>query len=191
MRRVPRSAFHAVVLLVPILLGGCAGMMRTITSEYPETITTARGTLQEAAAAGPVLLEVRDNPYSADVARTLAEAASATSIGFKVRFTSDRAQAANPAVRLVVQFSPAPGVDSTAVCDASRPVARAETADRLTALVTFCDRVRPILSMAASGAKPDRADAPVIRTLAEQAMLRMFVSSGANQESPSDFWPDL
>ncbi|MBM3546719.1 MAG: hypothetical protein FJX54_07190 [Alphaproteobacteria bacterium] len=186
MRRIP-----ALALLGSLALGGCAGALQTMTNEYPQTVNTARGSLQNAAAAGPVLLEVRDNPFSADVARTLAEAASATSIGMKVRFTLDRAQAANPGVRLVVQFSPAPGTSSAAVCDASRPVSKVDVAGRMTALVAFCDRAQPILSMAASGARPESGDAPVIRNLAEQAMLRMFVSSGDSRESPSDFWPDL
>jgi len=179
------------MLLGALALGGCAGALQTMTSEYPQTVNTARGSLQEAAAAGPVLLEVRDNPFSADVARMLAEAASETSIGIRVRFTADRAQAGNSATRLVVQFSPAPGTDAATVCDSSRPVPKVDVAGRLTALVAFCDRAQPVLSMAAFGARPESAEAPVIRNLAEQAMLRMFVSSGANRESPSDFWPDL
>lgn len=191
MRRARVPAFLLLALLAPVALGGCAGMLQTMTSEYPQTVSTARGNLQEAAAAGPVLLEVRDNPFSADVARTLAEAASATSVGFRVRFTPSRAEAANPRTRVVVQFSPAPGIDSALVCDASRPVARAEDPGRLTALVVFCDGARPILSMTAAGIRPDRADAPVIRTLAEQAMLRMFIGSGADQEGQGDYWPDL
>jgi hypothetical protein len=183
---------HAPAALIALaLLGGCAGALQTMTSEYPQTVNTARGHLQGAAAAGPVLLEVRDNPFSADVARALAGAASATSVGMRVRFTSDRGQAANPDTRLVVQFSPAPGTDAATVCDSSRPVPKVDVAGRLTALVAFCDRAQPILSMAASGARPESGDAPVIRNLAEQAMLRMFVSSGANRESPSDYWPDF
>jgi len=184
--------YAPAALLALTLLGGCAGALQTMTNEYPQTVNTARGNLQDAAAQGPVLLEVRDSPFSDDdVARILADAASATSIGFQVRFTSDRARAAKPERRIVVQFSPAAGISSAAVCDASRPVPLSESATRLTALVTFCDHARPILSMAAWGARPDRADAPVIRSLAEQAMLRMFIGSGANHEGFGEFWPDF
>ena len=64
-------------LLIPalataVLLSGCAGMVRTVVHEYPQTSAVARDLLQDAAAAGPVLLEVRDNPFSGDVARSLA-----------------------------------------------------------------------------------------------------------------------
>ena len=92
-------------------------------------------------------------------------------------------------MRLVVQFSPAAGVDSATVCDAAHPVAKAPTGE-LSALVAFCDRARPILSMAAAGPRADGPNAPVIRNLAEQAMMRMFSSSTSLHESPSDYWPD-
>ena len=59
----------AALVLAAFALAGCAGMVRTMTSEYPQTSAVARDNLQDAAAAGPVLLEVRDNPLSGDVAR--------------------------------------------------------------------------------------------------------------------------
>lgn len=172
-------------------LAGCADMVRTVTYEYPQTTDVARGDLKDAAAAGPVLLEVRDNPFAGDVARPFAAAASETSVGFKVNFTTDRAQAAKPDFRLVVQFSPAPGITSVEVCDASRPVAKAAPGDGLTALVAFCNRSQPILSVATYAGKAEGPDAPVIKRIAEQAMMRMFIPSGQNRDSPGDFWPDI
>lgn len=181
-----RAALPA--LLAATLLSGCAGMVRTTTYEYPHTAAVARDSLQDAAAAGPVLLEVRDNPFASDVARSLAQAASATSVGFKVQFTTDRAQAGRSDFRLVVQFSPAQGVGAVEVCDSSRPVAKAPT-DGLTAVVAFCKQAQPILAMAAVAPKSEGPDAPAVRQIAEEAMLRMFVPGGGRDAG--DFWPDL
>src|SRR5262245_8116510 len=123
------------VLVTLLALGGCAGMMRTMTNEYPQTVSTARGILQEAAAAGPVLLEVRDTLFYADVPQVLAEAASATSIGFMVKFTPHRTEAAKPDIRVVFQFSPVAGSDAASVCDPLLRVARVDEIGRLNALV--------------------------------------------------------
>lgn len=177
------------VLLAATLLAGCAGTVRTVTSEYPQSSAVARDLLQDAAASGPILLEVRDSPVPGDVARAMAVAASATSVGFKARFTTNRAEAARPDFRLVVQFSPAPGIGAAEVCDSSRPVARTAT-DGTTAVVAFCKQAQAILSMTAMAPKADAADAPVIRQIAEQAMLRMFIPFGL-QDTPGDYWPDI
>lgn len=172
-------------------LAGCAGMVRVVTYEYPQSVETARANLQDAAAAGPVLLEVRDNPFAGDVARSFAAAASATSVGFRASFTTDRALAAKPDIRLVVQFSPASGVTSLQVCDPSRPVAKAVPGEDLIALVAFCNRNQPILSAVTYAGKVEGAESPVIRHMAEQAMIRMFIPSGTSRDNPGDLWPDV
>ena len=186
MRSVLVSSLAALVLL-----GGCSGMVRTVTYEYPPTSAVARNNLQDAATSGPVLLEVRDNPFTGDVARRLAEAASQTSVGIKVQFTAEPARAGKTDFHIVVQFDPAPGVSSAEVCDPSRPVAKASASSELTALVAFCKRAQPIMSLVAAATRPDGANAPVIGTIAEQAMLRMFSSGLQEQSNGSDFWPDL
>ncbi len=178
-------------LLALTSLAGCAGMVRVVTYEYPQSTETARANLQEAAAAGPVLLEVRDNPFTGDVARSFAAAASETSVGFRASFTTDRALAAQRDVRLVVQFSPAPGITSFEVCDPSRPVAKAAPSGYLTALVAFCNRNHPILSAVTYAGKVEGAESPVIRHMAEQAMIRMFIPSGYSRDNPGDLWPDI
>lgn len=185
MRPVLLSSLAALAFLA-----GCAGSLRTVTYEYPLTVSAARINLQDAAASGPILLEVRDSPFTGDVARALAEAASETSVGFKADFTTDRARAGKPGTRLVVQFSPAPGVGSAEVCDSSRPVAKAPDSNQLSALVAFCNMAQPILSLAAVGARPEGSEAPLLKNLAEQAMIRMFSASTSLHESPSDYWPD-
>lgn len=172
-------------------LSGCAEMVRVVTYEYPQSTEVARANLQDAAAAGPVLLEVRDNPFTGDVARSFAAAASETSIGFRASFTTDRSRAAKPDVRLVVQFSPARGITSVEVCDPSRPVAKAVPGRDFTALVAFCNRNQPILSAVTYAGKVESAESPVIRHMAEQAMIRMFIPSGHSRDNPGDLWPDF
>lgn len=172
-------------------LAGCADMVRTVTYEHPQSSEVARGDLKDAGATGQVLLVVRDNPFAGDVARSLAAAASETSIGFKTSFTTDRTQAAKPDFRVVVQFSPAPGVSSVEVCDPSRPVAKAASGDGLTALIAFCNRSQPILSVVAYAGKVEGPDSPVIKRMAEQAMIRMFIPSGQSRDGIGDFWPDI
>ncbi len=178
-------------LLALTSLAGCAGMVRVVTYEYPQSAEVARANLQDAAAAGPVLLEVRDNPFAGDVARSFATAASETSVGFKASFTTDRTRAAKPEVRLVVQFSPAPGITSVEVCGPSRPVAKALSGDDLIALVAFCNGSQPILSAVTYAGKVEGAESPVIRQMAEQAMIRLFIPSGHSRDNPGDLWPDI
>lgn len=172
-------------------LVGCADMVRTVTYEYPQSTEVARANLQDAAAAGPVLLEVRDNPFTGDVARSFAAAASETSVGFRATFTTDRNRAARPDFRLVVQFSPAPGVTSAEVCDPARPPTTAARGDGVAALVAFCNRSQPILSVATYAGRAEGAESPVIKQMAEQAMMRMFIPSGSGRDSPGDLWPDF
>ncbi len=189
MRRNRLPAVTALAMLGG--LAGCADMVRTVTYEYPQSTDVARGTLMDAAAAGPVLLEVRDNPFSGDVARSFAAAASETSVGFTASFTTDQARAARPDFRLVVQFFPAPGVGSAEVCDSSRPVARTAPGDNLAVLIAFCNRSQPILSVSAHAGKVDGPDSPVIKRMAEQAMMRMFIPSGHSRDNPGDLWPEF
>lgn len=178
-------------LLALTSLAGCAGMVRVVTYEYPQSTETARANLQEAAAAGPVLLEVRDNPFTGDVARSFAAAASETSVGFRATFTTDRNRAARPDFRLVVQFSPAPGVTSVEVCDSTRTGTAAARGEGVDALVAFCNRSQPILSVATYAGRAEGAESPVIKQMAEQAMMRMFIPSGSGRDSPGDLWPDF
>lgn len=188
MRRIRLPALAGLLALGS--LAGCADMVRMVTYEYPQSTDVARGTLMDAAASGPVLLEVRDNPFAGDVARSFAVAASETSVGFTANFTTDRARAARPDFRLVVQFFPAPGVSSAEVCDSSRPVARTAPGDNLAVLIAFCNRSQPILSVVAHAGRVDGPDSPVIKRMAEQAMMRMFIPSGHSRDNAGDLWPD-
>lgn len=165
-------------------LGGCADGVSTVTHAYPHSPTVANGYLRDAGAAGPVLLEVRDSPLAGDVAAPMAEAASRTSVGFLTRFTPFRSEAARPEYKMVVQFDPAPGVTSAAVCGPGQSAGRRSSDGRVTALVAFCHQNRPILSLAATAPRPDRPDSPILRDLAQQAMLRMFVREPDGGSNP-------
>ncbi len=165
-------------------LGGCADEISTVTHAYPHSPTVANGYLRDAGATGPVLFEVRDNPFTGDVAAPMAEAASRTSVGFVTRFTPLRSEAARPEYKMVVQFDPAPGFTSAAVCSPEQSARQRSSDARLTALVAFCHLDRPILSLAATAPRPDRPDSPILRDLAQQAMLRMFVREPDGGSNP-------
>src|SRR6185503_11737171 len=92
-----------------ILLAGCATAVTIVSSPAPNPSSVARIFLQDAGATGPVLLEVRDNPFREDVGLPIAEAASHTALGFNTRFTTSPSEAARPDYRIVVQFDPEPG----------------------------------------------------------------------------------
>lgn len=174
----------AVSILVLGALGGCADGVSIVPHHYPYPPSTASGYLRDAGAAGPVLLEVRDNPFAGDVAGPLAEAASRTSVGFLTRFTTVRSEASRPEYRMVVQFDPATGTTSAGVCDPTQPAGLRSSTSRLNALIAFCHQNRPILSVMASAPRPDRPDSPFIREFAEQAMLRMFIREPDGNDNP-------
>ena len=177
-----RRALIPTVIAVATL-AGCAGTVSTVTYPFPYTSSAARVYLQDAATRGPMLLQVRDNPFPEDVARPIAEAASRTSIGISVRFTANPAEAAKPDYWMVVQFDPEPGASSAGVCDPRRPVGRASSPGRLNALVVFCHASGPILSLTAQAPRPEHADSPIIRELTEQAMLRMFTPEPQDRDN--------
>lgn len=181
-----RSSLLSVLAVLSV--AGCAeDGVRTVSYPHPQTSSVARLYLQEAAARGPVLLEVRDNPFARDVARPMAEAASRTSVGFLAPFTADRGAAGPTDYRVVVQFDPAPGTPSAAVCDRDRAVGRAADPRQVTALVAFCHRNGPVLSLVAWGPRPDSADSLTIRRMTEQAMIRMFTPEPLDKETPIRF----
>ncbi len=175
----------AASILALAAAGGCAEGVSIVTHAYPYPPTVANGYLRDAGSTGPVLLEVRDDPFAGAAARPLAEAASKTSVGFLTRFTPVQSEAERPEYRMVVQFDPAAGTTSAAVCDPAQPVGHGTPTGRLTALVAFCHRSRPILSVAAAAPRPDRADSPILRELAQQAMLRMFIREPDGGSNPA------
>lgn len=179
-----RASFLVSILAFGTL-GGCANGVSTVSDVSPHPPSVARGILQDAAAFGPVLLEVRDDPFAGRGAASFADAASRTSVGFLTQFTLDSAAAAKPDVRLIVQFDPAEGVSGFNSCDPVRPGGPRAVGGPIRAILVLCKAFQPIHSIAAAAPRPDRADAPVIRDLAEQSMLRMFTREPLGSDSPS------
>lgn len=182
-----RRALPALLLLAGAL-AGCGGLVQTVTYPFPRTGDAARSYLQDAGRDGPVLLEVRGNPFASDAAAPFAAAATGGVPGLAVSFTADRAAARAPDYRIVVQFDPAASATVDQVCDASRPVAQRRAEGPLTALVAFCHRSDPVLYLTATAPRPDRPDAPVMRELAQQALVRMFMPDDTDRGL--DWWPD-
>jgi hypothetical protein len=185
-REVVMRRVLAPALVSLAALSACTGgTVSTMTYPSPFTLTSARGALQDAGSFGPVLLQVRGNPFPEDVAQPIAETASRTSVGFLTRFTTDPVMAARPDYRVVVQFDPDPRLPAAVVCDPRLPTFQTPTPGELTALVVFCRETMPMLALTARAPRPEHADSPVVRDIAQQAMLRMFGGEPRGADSPS------
>jgi hypothetical protein len=174
--------------LALLAVAGCAGTMRTMAYQFPQPATAARVILQDAGATGPVLVEAHGNPFPTDVAAAFAAAASGAAPGLPTGFTANPAAAPRPDTRLVVQFYPGDRLTAEQVCGAAASVPQ-RNPDQLTVFVVFCQGPRPVLAAMQWAPLPDGANSPIIREMAEQAMLRMFVTDN-DTDSPSDWWPD-
>jgi hypothetical protein len=177
-----------VLIVLAGTLAGCGGLVQTVTYAFPRSGDAARSYLQDAGRDGPVLLEVRGNPFAADAAVPFAAAATGGVPGLAIAFTADRAAAKAPDYRIVVQFDPAESVTVEQVCDPSRPVAQRRAEGQLAALVAFCHRRDPVLYLTATAPRPASPAAPVMRELAQQAMVRMFMPDETDRGQ--DWWPD-
>jgi hypothetical protein len=176
-------------LLVGLLfLAGCTGMVRTMAYPFPQPAMAARVILQDAGATGPVLVEVHGNPFPTDIAAPIAAAASGTIPGLGTRFTASPAAAARPDTRLVVQFQPGDHVTAEQICG-PLPLAPRPGPGQLVAFTVFCQGPRPVLSAMQWAPLPENANSPIIREMAEQAVLRMFVTNN-DSVAPDDYWPD-
>jgi hypothetical protein len=179
----------AIAALVALSLAGCAGMTRTVAHQYPQPATAARIILQDAGASGPVLVEVRGNPFAGDIAAAFAAGASGAAPGLPAGFTPHPAAAPRPDTRLVVQFYPGERMTADQVCGPAAAGAQRRSPDQLTAFIVFCQGARPVLAAMQWAPLPDNAQSPIIGQMAEQAVLRMFVTDN-DSVSPSDYWPD-
>jgi hypothetical protein len=182
----------ALLALVGVVLG-CADAIRTVVDQHPKDARTARVYLHSASAEGPVLLQIRDNPFPGTdrtVASAMARAASHTVTGLNVRVTDDAAAAFDRDYRLVVAFNPGPTVTSEVVCGPSRPMVPKVSADRLTAMVAFCYRDAPVVSIDVVAPPASGPDAPVLGQMVQRAMLDMFPPVGQARDGSTVFWPD-
>jgi hypothetical protein len=186
--RCPRL-LAGIAVLALAASSGCTGMTRTVSYQFPQTATAARVILQDAGAAGPVLIEARNSPFAGDVAAPLAAAASRTIPGLGTVFTADRAAAPRADHRLIFQFHPGDHVTANQVCGPTPLAAQPVSRDQLVTFVVFCQGPRPVLAAMQWAPMPQGIDSPVIRGMAEQAVLRMFVTDN-DTNSPSDYWPD-
>ncbi|MBI1776169.1 MAG: hypothetical protein HYR63_12555 [Proteobacteria bacterium] len=162
--------------LVAVGLLSCTGL-RTINYGQPYQPTSARSFLGWAASAGPVLLEVRDNPFPVPppvVASTIATAAFGVIPGIPARFTADPAEAGRPEWRVVYDFNVAPSTSSAQICDPNVPARRVATTDQLTALVVFCNETRPIIAAGAWSAPIPGSESPLFRQFARHSMATLF-----------------
>jgi hypothetical protein len=177
--------------LVALVLAACTDV-RSVNSGYPYQSSTARSYLAWAAAAGPVLLELRGNPFQATdqaAAAALAEDASGSVHGIPVRFTAKAGEAAHPDWRVVYAFNTGAATAYSAVCGAKGAAEPTQSGKEMTALLVFCNEAKPIIA-ASVWAKPVAGPgAEGFRALAQHSMRDLFPPESMPGDSTVDY-PD-
>jgi hypothetical protein len=177
--------------LVTAGLSACSDV-RTLNYGAPYQPATARSYLAWAGAAGPVLVELRGNPFQGSdqaVAGAIADEVTGSVAGLPVRFTANPAEAAHPDWRVVYDFSAEPSKASATVCAEAGPTRPARNGGQVTALLVFCNEAKPIIA-AALWAKPVAGPgAEGFRELAQHGMRDLFVPESMGADPAVDY-PD-
>jgi hypothetical protein len=130
------------------LVGGCGDGPSTVPGGYRSAATWS--TFFAATASGPLLLDLRGNPFggSGDGLRTRVIEAMSTAIPARpFRLTADPGAAASPGVRVVVALGAPPSLDAAELCAGREPPAAGPVAGpvagsspgRVELLAAFCD----------------------------------------------------
>ncbi len=149
-----------------------------------------RDFMQWAGSSGPVLIELRDNPFpigAAVVARTIAEASNGAPSGGIVTFTANPADAARPEWRVVYSFYPGSAVTSAQLCDESRQLAHRPQEGRLEVLVAFCNERYVIGSVGISAPPIAPGDTVGLAQLAERGMTDLLQPGKRGNDYPDKY----
>ena len=182
----------ASVSLAAIGLMSCSGV-RTVNYGQPYQPLAARSFLHWAGSAGPVPIEVRNNPFPESnevVASVIADAASDRVAGLTTRFTADAGEAPHPDWRVVYAFNVAPSTAAARICDPSQPTQPGGSRDTLTVLVVFCNETKPIISAGVWSPPIAGPATPEFRSLAQHGMTDLFPPEfmGIDRDQPD--WPE-
>jgi hypothetical protein len=129
-----------------------------------------------AGSGGPMLIELRGNPYpdSPDrVAQIMAEAATSNYVLASVAFTSDPKLAWRPDWRVVYAFG-STALGQEQVCEAGGPPSPAPPGPDWYALVVFCNGRTAINSIGASSPSVPGPDTPQFRAYAVVTLRGLF-----------------
>lgn len=122
------------------------------------------------AATGPLLVDVRGNPFAAPDAAVAADVTDAIDRTFTepwLKFTTDPEAAASKETRLIWLLDPQAGFNADLVCTGELPALGAGR--RVTEVrAVFCHRGRPLAAVHGWVRKPERSDDPKWRQLISQ-----------------------
>ncbi|CAA7623367.1 hypothetical protein [Magnetospirillum sp. UT-4] len=136
-------------------------------------------TMVHASASGPMLVEVRGDPFGLgreDLAAAAAQAMTNQIIGRALAFTADRDAAPKPQYRVVLAFGPAPDASPDQLCDGSVATAR-ESGEKITVLAVFCDRGQRLASVTGWVARVEGVADKRFRQLLGQMVRELFGSA--------------
>lgn len=162
--------FSAVTALFGCDEGPSSNLTFTTTPDVWNFVTAA-------ATGGPLLVEVRGNPFGGSaeaVAREITGAIGATFTEPWLRFTSDPAAASSKETRLIWLLDPQPGFNADLVCAGELP--GLDAGRRVTQIrAVFCHRGRTLSAAYGWMRRPDSVGDPKWRNLMSQ-MARQLLS---------------
>jgi hypothetical protein len=172
----PRSVtalFAAVAALFGCDEGPASNLSLTSTPDVWSFVTATGST-------GPILVDVRGNPFSAPDATVAGDVAAAIAGTFTepwLKFTTDPEGAASRETRLIWLLDPQSGFNADLVCTGELPALNAGR--RVTEIrAVFCHRGRPLSAVHGWVRKPERIDDPKWRQLISQMARQLLTGRG-------------
>jgi hypothetical protein len=178
-------AFSALVLI------SCAagGKVRTVGYRYPYDPSTARNFAQWAGSGGPILVELRNNPFPnppEQVAPIIAEAASNAAVLPGDRFTANPNEAWHPDWRVVFAFNVPQALQLAPICDPRLPLPATQSGGDWYAAVVFCNEWRPITAAGAWSVPIPDPNSKDFRDFVGQAIYAMLPREGFGADNADE-----
>ncbi len=173
---------RTIIRLGAALLGGLAGACDDgpATAQSGPRLPATWSTMVHAGKAGPILVEVRGDPFrlppgvlASQVAAVMGDAVTQRVF----RFTTDPAVAIEPHIRTVILFSPRRISEDEAACAGAPPPAFAEVEgapETIHLLAVFCSRQRALAAATGWVRKVEGADDRRFVALVHQATRELF-----------------
>jgi hypothetical protein len=171
--RTITTIFTAAAALIGCDEGPSSNLSFTSTPDVWSFVTAA-------GSAGPLLVDVRGNPFDAPDAMVAGEVLKAISTTFTepwLQFTTDAARAGSRDVRLIWLLDPQSGFNADAVCAGEFPALKADR--RVTEIrAVFCQRGKPLSAVHGWVRRPDTGGDPKWRNLISQMSRQLLTGRG-------------
>jgi hypothetical protein len=167
------SVFTAAAALLGCDEGPSSNISLTSTPDVWSFVTAV-------GSAGPLLVDVRGNPFPGPDATVFADVTKAIAGTFTepwLKFTNDAEQAASKEARLIWLLDPQSGFNADLVCAGELPslgAGRKVTEVR----AVFCHRGRPLSAVHGWVRRPERSDDPKWRQLISQMARQLLTGRG-------------